>query len=59
MGRYEKTKDLPEADFSHLTGVKPQTFEKMLEILKRALAKKEERGGRPNKLCIFVWKYGI
>ena len=32
--------------------MKPQTFEKMLEILKRAFAKKKERGGRPNKLCI-------
>ena len=43
MGRHEKTKELSEPDFRRLTGVKPQAFEKMLEILKRAFAKKRAR----------------
>ena len=40
MGRHEKTKDLSESDLRRLTGAKPQTFEKMPEILKRAFAKR-------------------
>ena len=47
MGRYEKTKELSEADFGRLTGVKPQTFEKMLETLKRAFAKKRSAEAAP------------
>ena len=52
MGRYESIKGLPEGKFRRLTGVKPKTFEKMLEILNGARAKKMRRGGRPSKLCL-------
>jgi len=38
--------------FRRLTGVYPQTFAKMVEILKEAHQKKKLRGGRPNKLSI-------
>ena len=38
--------------FRRLTGVYPQTFAKMVEILKEAHQKKKARGGRPNKLSI-------
>ena len=50
MGRYGKTKDLSEADFRRLTGVKPQMFEKMTEILKRVLAEKKGAGRPPLKV---------
>ena len=38
--------------FRRLTGVYPQTFAKMVEILEEAHEKKKLRGGRPNKLTI-------
>ena len=44
---------LPEA-FRRLTGVKPSTFEAMLDVLKQAHHKKKARGGRPNKVSIEV-----
>ena len=40
----------PDAEFRGLTGVWPETFEKMVEILKSALTEKKRKGGRPNKL---------
>jgi len=39
-----------DAEFRRLTGVWPETFEKMVEILKSALTEKKRKGGRPNKL---------
>ena len=38
--------------FRRRTGVYPQTFAKMVEILEEAHRKKKLRGGRPNKLSI-------
>lgn len=38
--------------FRRLTGVKIETFNKMLEILEVAQVQKKRRGGRPNKLGI-------
>jgi len=37
-------------EFRRLTGVKRETFEKMVEILKEAEVQKKARGGKPNKL---------
>ena len=37
-------------EFRRLTGIKPETFEKMLKILSDADRKKKSRGGRRNKL---------
>lgn len=41
---------LKENDFRRHTGIERRTFEKMLEILKVAEAKKKAAGGKPNEL---------
>ena len=46
----EQIKDLGGGEFRRLTGIKPETFEKMLKILSDADRKKKSRGGRRNKL---------
>jgi hypothetical protein len=43
---------LSEGEFRGLTGVKKQTHEKMLAILKTAQSDKKARGGRENKLSL-------
>jgi hypothetical protein len=52
MSRYEQIKGLKESEFRRLTGVKPTTFDKMVEVLNKAFAEKKRQGGRPNKLCV-------
>ena len=52
MQKYEKIKDLPQDKFRRLTGVKPNTFHEMLEVLKKAEKIKKARGGKPSKLCL-------
>ena len=52
MKRYERLKKLKPEIFKRLTGVKPDTFESMLEECKIAEKKKKSRGGKPNKLSI-------
>ena len=52
MSHYERIKGLGEGELRRLTGVKPKTFEKMVEVLKEAFAIKKQQGGRPNKLCL-------
>jgi hypothetical protein len=42
--------DLNEEDFRRLTGIKRQTFERMIEILSFAEEKKKKLGGKPNTL---------
>ena len=49
---FENIKNLREEDFKRLTGVKRQTFNKMVEILKEAEKIKKKQGGKPNKLSI-------
>jgi hypothetical protein len=44
--------NLKAVNFRRLTGVYPETFEKMVEILSKAHLKKKARGGRPDKLSI-------
>ena len=44
--RYEEIKEWKETDFKRLTGVKPETFKKMLAVLERELAS----FGRPSEL---------
>lgn len=48
--KQEQIKDLGVEEFRRLTGIKPETFEKMLKILSDADRKKKSRGGRRNKL---------
>jgi hypothetical protein len=52
MGKYEEIKGMKEEGFRRLTGVKPQTFERMVEILRVAQEEKKAKGGRPNKLSV-------
>jgi len=50
--KYNQIKDLLEEQFRRLTGVKRETFKKMIEILREADRKKKASGGRKNKLSI-------
>ena len=43
---------LDSEQFRRLTGVKRDTFEKMLVILKESDKAKKSKGGRKNKLCL-------
>jgi len=52
MKKYKKIKNLVLEDFRRLTGIKPQTFEKMISILKIAEKKQKSRGGKTNRLKI-------
>ena len=48
--RFEHVKNLKAEEFRRLTGVKRETFQKMVEIIDAVLRAKKARGGRPNKL---------
>jgi transposase-like protein len=48
--RYEGTEKLTEKEFRRLTGVKRETFGKMVEILANAEAVKRRKGGHKSKL---------
>ena len=51
--RAEETAKLNgDRNFRRLTGVWPETFKKMLEILEAAHMQKKSKGGRPNKLSM-------
>lgn len=50
--RYTAALDYDDERFRRLTGVKKETFKKMLTILTEAHARKKTRGGRPNKLHV-------
>ena len=48
--KYENTKELDDEKFRRLTGVKRETFNKMIDILKEEDSRKKAKGGRKNKL---------
>ena len=50
--KYRQIERLDEEEFRRLTGVKPTTFNRMLEILIEAHLGKQAKGGRSNKLCL-------
>ena len=50
--KYDNLVNITNENFRRLTGVKRNTFIKMVEILKEAFALKKALGGRPNKLSI-------
>ena len=50
--KYEQMRDISCEQFRRLTGVKKETFTKMIDILKEADHKKKSREGRKSKLCI-------
>jgi hypothetical protein len=52
MTRFSTVKKLKPEVFRRLTGVKITTFQKMVEVLKKAEIEKKKFGGKPSKLCI-------
>lgn len=50
--KYETIKEYTEKQFRRITGVKRETFEKMVEILQKSYAQKHRRRGRKPKLSI-------
>ena len=50
--KYEKTKNLSNKEFRRLTGVQRKTFDKMVEILKKAEEARRRKGGHESKLSI-------
>ncbi len=50
--KYENLKSVPDQQFRRVTGVKRETFTKIIELLEVAQKKKKAKGGRPNKLSI-------
>ena len=50
--RYDQIQELEDEKFRRLTGVKKDTFSKMVAILAEADAIKKKRGGRKNKVGI-------
>ena len=50
--KHEKTKNLSNKDFRRLTGVQRKTYEKMVEILKKAEEARRRKGGHESKLSI-------
>jgi len=50
MTRHEKAMSLNDKDFKQIIGVKKETYEAMLEELRRAYAEKHKRRGRHSKL---------
>lgn len=50
--KYEKIAEYSNTQFRRITGVKRETFQKMVEILREAYAKKHQRRGRTPKLSI-------
>ncbi|MDR0562121.1 MAG: transposase family protein [Spirochaetaceae bacterium] len=50
MGKEKQAQEAKDAAFKRLYGVKPETFEKMKNILQKAFTKLHKAGGRPPKL---------
>lgn len=50
--KLENLKKLSGKQFRRVTGVKPKTFEVMVDILEKAHKEKHARGGRPNNLTV-------
>lgn len=50
--KFENLKKLSDRQFRQITGVKRNTFDKMVEIVRAADKIKKAKGGRPNRLKI-------
>lgn len=50
--RYERLSHYVEEEFRRLTGIKRDTFNKMVEILKKAESIKKSKGGKPHQLAM-------
>lgn len=49
--RHSEVEGLPPGEFKWLTGVKRETFERMLAVLRQSEVRKK-RSGRPSKLSL-------
>lgn len=49
--KYEQARKLKPNEFKRLSGVRPQTFERMVEIVEEQL-KTKKKAGRPSKLSL-------
>src|SRR5215210_2049814 len=49
---YEQIKDLRPTDFKRYCGVDPETFQRMVELVSKRLAKARRKSGRPPKLSV-------
>jgi hypothetical protein len=49
---YEEIKDLRPALFKRYCGVKPETFQRMVEVVSDHLSKRRVKAGRPPKLSV-------
>lgn len=52
MSKYNSVTKLSAEEFRRLTGLKKETFQAMIEILKEAELAKKAKGGKPNKLSM-------
>lgn len=50
MQKYRKIQKLDPTEFRRLTGVKPDTFDEMIGILRDAESKRMCKGGKPHRL---------
>lgn len=50
--RYDKLQKYDDEEFRRLTGIKRQTFIKIVQILQEAELNKKSRGGKPNSLTM-------
>jgi len=50
MQKYRKIKKLEPPEFRRLTGVRPETFQEMVGILRNAEEKRMSKGGKPHQL---------
>ena len=50
MQKYTKIKKLKPTEFRRLTGIRPDTFQEMIVILRDAEVKKMSKGGNPHRL---------
>jgi hypothetical protein len=48
---YEQVKSLKPEEFKRLCGVRPETFNQMLEIV-RSHSQSKQKTGRPGKICL-------
>lgn len=52
MGKYQTVSKLNNDEFRRLTGIKKETFEKMMEVLREDEKKYKAQGGKPTKLSL-------
>ena len=50
--RYDKLQKYDDEEFRRLTGIKRQTFIKIVQILQVSEINKKSRGGKPNTLAM-------